>query len=551
MKEPKIHFPLKHEPRKQQIEMLKFTADSINHSKKFILLNAPTGVGKSYYVAMLANWYMNNIEEDVKFDIITNSKVLQEQYVKDFNFICNLKGRANYHCDPFDTDCEKGMELCSALKKQCDSCPYINQRNAWLMSEIGLSNFHLFNTFAMYNPTMIDKKDKPARVLVIDEAHDFEAVFSDFITVKLSGKTLKRYGFSSKEIQDIDKRIAKLKTLESCVYYLKLFFIDEINEKYNNFEKEIKIGTSMKRSTEITRYMTHIVGQKERFKMFINDYEDKMEEGGIDPKENWVMDIETNSKNTFGSGVEITISPVWVHKYLPQYIWNKFDHIIFMSGTILDKKMFSFINGLTPKITSYMDMASPFKIKHRPVYYLKCGKMTYNEKENTFKNQEKYIRKIIDKYKKDKGIIHTTTYEFSKWIEDAIFNDRFLFHDSTNREEKLDEHKDNIKPTIIISPSMHTGVDLKDDLSRFQIMLKIPYPNISSNKIKQRQKTKPEWYNWKTIVDFIQALGRSVRSEEDYADTYVLDSSLSSLLKYNGHLIPRYITNAIKEIKIK
>jgi Rad3-related DNA helicase len=175
--------------------------------------------------------------------------------------------------------------------------------------------------------------------------------------------------------------------------------------------------------------------------------------------------------------------------------------------------------------------------------------MTYKEKEETFKKQKFYIEKIIDKYKGDKGIIHCTTYEFSNWIQESVFNKRLLFHTSQDREERLEEHLTNGKDSVIVSPSMHTGVDLKDDFSRFQILMKIPYPNISSNKVKQRQKTKPEWYSWKTNVDLIQALGRSVRSMYDKADSYILDSSLSTLLMYNGNTIPRWITNAIKEIK--
>ncbi|MFW6008762.1 MAG: helicase C-terminal domain-containing protein [archaeon] len=223
-----------------------------------------------------------------------------------------------------------------------------------------------------------------------------------------------------------------------------------------------------------------------------------------------------------------------------------------MSGTILNKKMFSFINGLDPKLTTFKSINSPFLIKKRPIYYIKTGKMTYNEKEETFKKQKKFINKIINKNKGKKGIIHTTTYEFSNWIQNSINNSRLIFHENTDREERLSEHLSNKRTdSVIVSPSMHTGIDLKDDLSRFQIIMKIPYPNISSNKIKQRQKTNKEWYNWKTVVDLIQGLGRSVRSENDYAESYVLDSSFSSVLMYNSHLIPNYITDAIKEIKLK
>lgn len=551
MKESKIFYPLELEPRQEQLDMIKFTAESINRGKKFVLINAPTGTGKSYYVNMLINWYLNNVNKDAKFDITTNSKVLQEQYTNEFDFITSLKGRSNYWCDKFDTDCDKGLELCGALKRSCDVCPYKTQRDKWIENQVGLSNFHLFNTFCMYNEKVMMDKDTDARVLIIDEAHDFEAVFSDFITLKFSARMLKNCGFELTDVDKIDQRIAKINTVSRMVDFLENFFYDKLKEMSKDFEDQVSKTTNNKIKIELTNYKTQLDTQILKIKSFLDDYNSEAKVGEPNPKENWVLDISKNDKNTLGSGIELTLSPVWVYKYLPDSIWNKFDHVIFLSGTILDKEMFSFINGLNSKLTSFKSLDTPFLLKNRPIYYMKCGKMTYKEKEETFKIQKEFIKKIMEKYKDQKGIIHSTTYEFTKWIQDGIYNKRLIFHDSTNREEKLEEHINSKKSSVIVSPSMHTGVDLKHDLSRFQILLKIPFPNISSNKIKQRQKTKPEWYQWKTVVDFIQAVGRSVRSIDDYADTYVLDSSLSTLLMYNSHLIPRYISNAIKEIKIK
>ena len=79
-----IHFPMEMKPSEQQIDLLQKCKKSINNGKRFILINAPTGSGKSYFAIMFANWYKNNIDEDSKFDIITNSKLLQQQYKDNF-----------------------------------------------------------------------------------------------------------------------------------------------------------------------------------------------------------------------------------------------------------------------------------------------------------------------------------------------------------------------------------------------------------------------------------------------------------------------------------
>jgi ATP-dependent DNA helicase DinG len=46
------------------------------------------------------------------------------------------------------------------------------------------------------------------------------------------------------------------------------------------------------------------------------------------------------------------------------------------------------------------------------------------------------------------------------------------------RDEVITEHVNNIKPTVLIFHRHYIGLDLKDDLSRFQIITKVPYPDL-------------------------------------------------------------------------
>jgi len=124
-----------------------------------------------------------------------------------------------------------------------------------------------------------------------------------------------------------------------------------------------------------------------------------------------------------------------------------------------------------------------------------------------------------------------------------------LFHKSDDRDKIYDKFIKSKTSKVMVSPSMTTGISLNDDLSRFAIMLKVPYPNISSNRIKERQKSNRNWYSFKTCSDMIQAYGRIVRSEDDHGDTFILDESFSNILKYNSKYLPRYFTNAIKVLK--
>jgi Rad3-related DNA helicase len=86
-------------------------------------------------------------------------------------------------------------------------------------------------------------------------------------------------------------------------------------------------------------------------------------------------------------------------------------------------------------------------------------------------------------HKNEKGIIHTTSYTQLRFIEDNISKEnlRRLIHTDPNsglsRPEIVAEHFMSKKPTVLISPSFNTGLDLKDDYARFQIIVKVPYPN--------------------------------------------------------------------------
>ena len=525
-------------PRSQQLAGLEFLKKSILSNNKYFLLNLSTGVGKSFLTIMFANWYKNFINE-LKLDILTNSKVLQNQYIKDFPFIKNFKGKQNYFCQKHSVDCASGKEICKILKTPCETCPYDRAKTAWQSSQIGLTNFHLFGTLAVHQKQIL--KNRGANVLIVDECHDLESVFSDQLSSTLSARSLKKCGFNLKEIDDYDtKYISKIKTLEKYLEFLDRKLIPDLKRKYDFFEQTI-ITSDLKKKKEYSLFI-----QKIENKLF--SYEHLFKSHKEDPN-NIVLDIVKN-KDKMYSGYQLVTNHVWVYEYIEKFIFSKYDHVIFMSASILNKDMFCYINGLDKNITTYFEIPTPFLKKNRKIFYLKVGKMSFKNKEETFLKQVPWIKEILKKYKNEKGIIHTTNYEITEWIKENIQDERLLFHETEDRHDILEQHLHSTKPTVLVSPSMISGISLDDDLARFQILVKTPFPNISSAKIKARQKTNPNWYTWKACTDILQAYGRGVRSETDFCDFYILDSNFSDLLKYNSHMFPKYFLDAIKTLKI-
>jgi Rad3-related DNA helicase len=221
-----------------------------------------------------------------------------------------------------------------------------------------------------------------------------------------------------------------------------------------------------------------------------------------------------------------------------------------MSATILSKDYLCRTTGLDPEKVKFIRIEdSDFPIKNRPIHMMNIAWLSAKTMNANMPKIVQAIDNIMSIHRNEKGIIHTTSYIQLQFIRDNISKENAgrLIETAFNldRSEVLRKHFESKKQTVLISPSLHLGVDLKDDLSRFQIIVKVPYPDLTDKKIAAKKSRDQKWYTWNTVLRLVQAYGRSVRSSDDHATTYILDSSASFLLKSANNLIPRWFTEAI------
>lgn len=544
----------KFKPRKEQREALDFIEKSIkdNPTNKFYLLNLPVGVGKSYLAMMISDWYKRNVNKMARVDIITNSKLLQDQYSSTFESINDLKGKENYECESYSCSCAQGAEFNRLNKTSCEECPYSTAREGYINGGVSLTNFYLYILYAMYNQKLMESRN--ARVLIVDEAHDFDDVMSDFVSIKITETIIKKFKFSNE--YEMIKELKKVNSITSYVEYLKGLNV-EILETCEQMEKgmvkaprnvtqdkrDLKISKVLSGKNSDVKLMNLVSDMKQmqlKIEVFLKEYKEN--------PNNWVLESNYNEKL---KQKELSLEPIWSYDYLDKYVFAHYDMVILMSGTILDKNLFCNLNGLDASRAVYYSIGSPFPIANRPIFYMPIGKMSYKSKEDTFKNYIPYIKKLLDKYKNKKGIIHTNSFELSNWIQKSIKDPRLIFHDSSNKDEMLKIHFESDEPTVIVSPSMGTGVSFDNDKARFQIIAKVPYPSLGSQKNKMRQNNNPDWYSWKTVCGLIQMTGRSVRSDVDYADTIIIDGGFGDVIKHSSHFLPDWVQEAIKRINVK
>ena len=102
--------------------------------------------------------------------------------------------------------------------------------------------------------------------------------------------------------------------------------------------------------------------------------------------------------------------------------------------------------------------------------------------------------------------------------------------------------------TVVMGPSLLEGLNLVDDLSRFQIFLKVPYPHLGDKYVAAKLNYSQKWYNWKTSVSVLQGVGRSIRTPEDWAVTYLIDGCFSDLFNSAGNQFPPEFRARVKVV---
>ena len=178
--------------------------------------------------------------------------------------------------------------------------------------------------------------------------------------------------------------------------------------------------------------------------------------------------------------------------------------------------------------------------------YAGVGKMSSKSIDDTLPKIALAVKQILAEHKNEKGIIHCHSYKVAHYIKKNVRSSRLLIHGSDNRDVILEKHKKAKGPTVLISPSMTEGVDLKGSLSRFQVICKVPYPYLGDKLVRKKMNKWKWWYPLQTAKTILQSVGRSVRSNDDTAATYILDADFERFYNSNRSLFPSTFKECLK-----
>jgi Rad3-related DNA helicase len=554
--------------RDKQQKTLEEIEQALKSGFKYIFLEAPAGFGKSPVAIALARYFGSS-------HICTATKDLQAQYSRDFPFIRQVKGKSNFICIikdkmGLDETCNYGpclkddgydciyktklgdykvqgegtkyetVELDHfAQKKYIDKlksqsriiqldwkpCHYYHQKWIALKSSHTIYNYKYFLSDLFYSNSM-----QKRQLLVLDEAHTVESEVADFksFTVFNEGLTgfLPKLSIPYESEYDIETWIAFGTELREKL----LIFIDKAS---TILEKNIEQYPFTEKN------LIDAITKEKNLTTVIEDMRTN--------KDNWIVtSVEKTANNQLR---KVLVTPIDVSSYFKD-ILDKGSISLFMSATILSKDYLCKIGGIKSDQVKFIRVQeSNFPLKNRPIYLMNVAWLNAKTMNQSLPAIANAVNNIMTTHKNEKGIIHTTSYSQLRFIKDNISKENAIRLIETgskfDRNEMLEKHYKSSKPTVLISPSLYLGVDLKDNLSRFQIIVKVPYADLTDRKISVMKQRDPNWYTWNAILKLVQAYGRSIRSKEDFANTYILDSSITFLLKQAKEMSPKWFSDAI------
>jgi ATP-dependent DNA helicase DinG len=526
-------FPFK-EPRKQQIDIIDFALNAfINENKKYVLMEAATGIGKSAIGVTIAR-YMNanqvmltDVAHQAGAYFLTTQKILQSQYTDDFGGdngeMLSLKSASNFTCENISNQtCAEVRRSLEILKKHkcalddsfrrcAQNCCYKRAKDEFKSGLLGVTNFAYFLAETTYAGQLT-----PRELLVIDETHVIEDELAAFIEVTFSERFAKSLGVKyPKSTDDMDAVFKWMKTRYKPALAKKIKLLETM------ISNDVIKGSSL--NADLTRQYETLDKHICKVNRFIKVY----------TPENWILNVVATPK-----GRKLEFKPIDVSPFADDTLFKYGAKVLMMSATVINKDVFCRNLGLKPDEVAFISVDSPFTDEQRPIHYTPVGKMSADQIDQTLPKIAQAVEMLLEQHKEEKGLLHCVSFKVANYIRDHVKNSRLLIHDDTNREATLKCHITCSAPTVLVSPSMMEGIDLHDDLSRFQIFCKVPYPYIGDKQCQKRMERDPEWYPFKTAKNIIQAIGRSVRNDKDFAVTYILDLCFESFYLRNLKFFP-------------
>lgn len=552
----------------------------VNQIEQNQIIEAPTGSGKSIIclisAGVLATYY------DLKSYILCSDLYLWSQY-EDFIIENNLdfgilKGQKdNYMCDANGE--QLSMALCKiegcSWKTVCnfnkmheagyecvDTCEYALNRRKAIKSKVCVMTYALW--YAQMNivePDPHGYKDFMKRdVLFCDECHKIPELFSGFASptidpIKnfpayvelfsyLKNNVSKEYWDSNMTPDEFHKKLMdifeELWNSEDDYTTYTIFrkyadFISSALPNIDEYEKQLflpSIGDTKNLTKEEKKIMSHI-NHIHNITCHITDFLRAIDETGVEYL------VKNNNVSPKNADKSVTLMCAKEDFLCARYMFENTEYCVMLSATVGQKAAFDANCGIlrtSSHKSSLIKIPSTFDFTYSPIYYFTKWNMGWGSIQENFPQVANVIFNLLRTYHNEQcGIIQTGSYKNAQQLYELCPKDlkhRLMCYNNKTEKETFLKALEGRTDAVIVGPSLVEGIDLPDDLCRFIMILKVPWPNLNDNLTKRKMKLFPKWYEDHTSKMIIQGIGRGNRHKDDWCISYILDNCFGRLYKH-------------------
>jgi len=482
-----------------------------------VLIEGPTGIGKS-----AINFVLGHLSDGAFYT--TPQKSLRNQLADDDALsegMSALRGRRDYMCSVSDVNCDE----CPVNLSNDDSCrstpgcTYWSAKTRAMRSQIAALTF-AYLIVDNYLPTITDDGEQISfadrELGIIDECHTLEGqVASLFAGFKASPWTVPPDVFSV--VRDDIRRLSD-PDRHGDVHHI-LEDLDDACQRY------------LERHGGDPEY-EDLVDRCENFRQKFSYYEAEISEG-----RDWVVDVE-DTQHPNGSQVDtLQMKPVRVDRFLSHFIWSRADKWILSTATMPYRQN-------PERWVDRLGLDGDTKVIRKPMPFPKERRQIHTSTMiDTFSgggDEENWdeivatVEALARNHEGENGLVHTASYDRAEDLVESLPGYLAMSDERGVDSDEMVERWQDSPEQILCSPSMTEGVDLKYDLCRWQVLLKVPYPNSHQDSrvaYMLDERSDWEWYYQETGLKVWQSIGRAMRAEDDRADYYVLDGSFRDVME--------------------
>lgn len=514
------------------------------------VLSAPTGSGKSFIALSIAGVLSEYF--DMTGYILVSDLSLIQQYEKDvFKYLPKwgvLRGQQTYTCNenglPFSLGvchlmgCKTYHDIESKFQHCVSDCTYIQEREKAISSPVLVCTYAFWLLQQNYvRPESLNPPFEKRDFVICDEGHKLQSIVQQFFSPTFKEDDLDKFkalatlsdtigNDTIREVKKIRSAIQAETDNEKILEKLKSY-VDAISEFGDEAErKKDGLGKKMKDGEALTKHEKTVLYNASFIKDHVTGFSDfvrAIELVGA----RYLVKNDSSQKDT------IVFNCLDESYLMKKYFHDNCRYRMYMSATIGDPAIYAKDISINDADYRYFEMPSVFDYTNSPIFFVNEYKMSYKEKDYSLPYVVKMIEGILTMYKDYRGIIQTGSYAFAQFLlehlSDNLKKRILIYNNSAEKNEELEKYKfSNNK--VLIGPSLVEGLSLDDDLCRFQIIMKVPYPSLGDKFVSAKLNFNQNWYNTSTAISIMQGVGRGVRNEKDWCVTFILDGCFMQLI---------------------